>query len=399
MSPDWQRELRDSYRSYAELERNGITVLKTEESQLLSSVEKRFSTRITKYYAALIDPELQAKGLCPIGAQAIASVEELDENQYWPAWATELSQCVFGSDTPWRVDPIGDRVCSPAARLTHRYHDRVLLHTSSHCAVECRFCFRKLQLNTNTPELYRDAFDNALAYLSGHPEIREVILTGGDPLSVSDSALAALLGKIDLISHIKTLRIHSRMPVTLPTRLTEALFEALSKWRFKVVLMCHFNHRKELTPEALAALRKARAFGIELRNQSVFLKRVNNTAPALTELFETLYENQIQPIYLHHPDLTQGTLHFRDSISHGKALLEEVRGKLGAHLPPLYVLDLPGGFGKVPLNDASCELKQSYLEDRFLGAQVYELKVPQHTLRAPSPATVLYADFWKRDRE
>jgi lysine 2,3-aminomutase len=292
---------------------------------------------------------------------------------------------------PWTSDPIGDLARLAAPRLTHRYGNRVILHVSAACALYCRFCFRKSHLNATEEALYKGQLAPAIAYLQAHPEVREVILTGGDPLSVPDGPLARLLGQLEAIPHIKRVRIHSRMPVTLPARLTAELADLLANRRFTTCLVAHFNHPRELTPVALAKLERLRRRGVVVYNQAVLLRGINNHEDTLFDLFQTLYEAGVTPYYLHHPDWTPGTFHFRVPIAQGRALMTALSGRLSGPAVPHYVLDVPGGHGKVRLLDASCTQLEERVTPDLAGA-LHRLALPN--TRAGSDAPALYAEFW-----
>lgn len=245
------------------------------------------------------------------------------------------------------TDPIGDRIHEPVEGLTHRYPDRVILHATQTCEVYCRFCFRRETVGANG-HLSDDALENALNYIAQTPAIWEVILTGGDPLTLSPRRLAILLQKLSAIPHVEVIRFHTRIPVVAPARITDALLQAL-KTRATVFMVIHTNHPAELTPNACAALAKLANAGIPLLSQSVLLKGVNNDAETLETLFRALIRNRVKPYYLHHADLAKGTSHFRTTIAEGQRLMATLRGRLSGICLPTYVLDIPGGYGKVPI--------------------------------------------------
>jgi lysine 2,3-aminomutase len=246
-------------------------------------------------------------------------------------------------------DPIGDHAFSPAPRLTHRHADRVLLFPTYQCAVYCRFCFRKESLTSIGRGYTGEALEPALAYIAEHPEIREVILTGGDPLSLPDTALAAIRARLETISHVRLLRIHTRVPVALPSRITPGLVQAL-QGRLMVTVVTHFNHSRELTQAAEAACRAMRQAGFVLLKPSVLRIGVYEKVEVLEELCrELMYRLGVKPYYLHHGDLARGMAHRRTTIAEGQALVAELRRRLSGICNPTYVIDLPDGGGKVPL--------------------------------------------------
>ncbi len=248
-------------------------------------------------------------------------------------------------------DPIGDEAHSPVKGLTHRYPDRVILHVTKTCEVYCRFCFRREAVGEEG-HLTEAEIIAALDYVAVNPQIREVILTGGDPLVLSARRIKDLVGRIGAIATVETLRIHTRIPVVAPERVTEELAESLGNSRLSVVLVVHTNHAQEFTDAARVALGRLRSAGIMLLSQSVLLRGVNDSLDALENLFRELMRNGVKPYYLHHCDLARGVSHFRTSIAEGMALMRGLRGRLSGPLLPTYVIDIPGGFGKVPVNPA-----------------------------------------------
>lgn len=247
-------------------------------------------------------------------------------------------------------DPIGDLAHSPVPRLTHRYPDRVLLYPTYQCAVYCRHCFRKDSLDDGDAAAYsEEALAPALAYIAAHPEIREVILTGGDPLVLADERLASLRRRVEAIAHVRMLRVHTRIPVVLPGRITDGLVAAL-RGRLMVCVVTQFNHPREITEETVACARRLREAGFLLLNQTVLLRGINDDPEILRTLFrELVYALGIRPYYLHHCDATRGLSHFRTTIERGLELMRALRGHISGLCVPHYVLDLPGGAGKIPL--------------------------------------------------
>jgi len=254
------------------------------------------------------------------------------------------------------ADPIGDHTYSPVRGIVHRHPDRVLLKVSSVCAVNCRFCFRKTMLGTPEETLNEQDMQAALDYIAATPAIWEVILTGGDPLVLSPRRLGAVLDRLEAIDHVKIIRIHSRVPVADPARLTPALCKALERDK-PLYMVLHVNHAQELATPVINALKKLNKIGIALLSQSVLLKDVNDSAAALETLFRRLAELRVKPYYLHHPDKVQGTGHFRVSIAEGQALMRTLRARVSGLALPTYVLDIPGGYGKIPLESAYIEEK------------------------------------------
>jgi len=257
-------------------------------------------------------------------------------------------------------DPIGDHAHSPVKGIVHRHPDRVLLKISSVCAVNCRFCFRKTMLGTPEETLDEEEITQALDYIAATPSIWEVILTGGDPLILSPRRLAGVLDRLEEIGHVKIIRIHSRIPVADPARISPPLLKALDRQK-PLYIVVHVNHRQELADPAQKALRDLHKSGVALLSQSVLLKNVNDTVEALEALFRALTELRVKPYYLHHPDKVPGAGHFRVSIEEGQILMRALRAKTSGLALPTYVLDIPGGFGKIPLEDAYIERQGDFL--------------------------------------
>lgn len=282
--------------------------------------------------------------LTPAIAAAIATPDDPVARQFLPAAAERE----IGPEA--LADPIGDHAHMAAPGLTHRYPDRAILHVTQACEVYCRFCFRRETVGAAGPLPARD-LDQALAYVARTPAIREIILTGGDPLGLSARRIADITGRLAAIPHLDTLRIHSRVPVVAPDRITPDLLRALDV-RPAVFVVVHTNHAQELIPAALAALRRLTCAGIPLLSQTVLLKGVNDSADALEELFRALIRARVKPYYLHHCDLARGAGHFRTTLATGQRIMAELRGRLSGIALPTYVLDIPGGFGKVPVGPA-----------------------------------------------
>ncbi|WBU63014.1 lysine-2,3-aminomutase-like protein [Paracoccus aerodenitrificans] len=291
------------------------------EADMLHAVTKEFRIRIT--------PEMQQPAT-GIAAQFVPDKRELLTRP------EELA------------DPIGDTVHSPASGLTHRYPDRAILHVTQTCDVYCRFCFRREVVGAAGP-LPADQLDAALDYIARTPQLREIILTGGDPLTLSPRRLTEIMQRLDAIPHIEILRLHSRVPVVTPDRIA-GLLPALRCVRAAVFLVIHTNHPDELTASAREAISRLADHGIPLLSQSVLLRGVNDDAGILARLFRDLTALRVTPYYLHHCDLARGTSHFRTTIREGLDIIASLRGHLSGIAIPSYVLDLPGGFGKVPLD-------------------------------------------------
>lgn len=382
-SGDWRQELLTAYSSVEDLQTAGL--VSVAEATRLAGVGSKFRVRIPRYYASLMKQD----GSCPIRRQAIPALDEADPQL--PAWAQEMSLRAFGRPVPWIDDAIGDIAKLGAPRITHRYGNRAIVHVSSACALYCRFCFRKSHLNSADRVLYEGSLDPALDYIGSHEEIREVILTGGDPLTMTDGWIKGFFDKLEAIAHVKHVRIHSKMPCTLPSRMNGELAQALSNRRFVVSLVAHFNHPRELSALALEGLSRMRRAGVPLYNQSVLLRGVNDSAETLAELFQTLYEAGVTPYYLHQADWTPGTFHFRLPIAHGQKLMSELAGRVSGPALPDYILDTPSGAGKISLLASRAHLLEERIEGGFGGA-LYEITPPQ---TREAPLKRLYAEFWR----
>jgi len=293
------------------------------------AVAKQYAIAITPTVAGLIDREDPAD---PIARQFVPDLAEL---------TTAPEE---------RADPIGDQTHSPVEGIVHRYPDRVLLKAVHVCPVYCRFCFRREMvgpdgLGTLSPE----AMDRAIGYIETHPEIWEVILTGGDPLVLSARRLAEMMARLAHIPHVKIVRFHTRVPVVEPERVDDKLIAALKASGKTTYLALHANHPRELTEAARAACGRLVDAGIVLLSQSVLLRGINDDADVLAALMRGFVEARVKPYYLHHPDLAPGTGHFRLSIAEGQALVAGLRGRVSGLCQPTYVLDIPGGYGKAPI--------------------------------------------------
>lgn len=333
------------YRSAAELADAGFIAAAAD----LARVEAQFAISLSRPLAALIDQndphDPIAKQFLPDRAELVTTPEE-------------------------RGDPIGDHVRSPLEGLVHRYPDRVLLKIINVCPVYCRFCFRREMVGPGrATHLAPDAVDAALAYVADHKEIFEVILTGGDPLLLSVRRLGDLIARLATINHVAVLRIHTRVPVAEPGLVTEELVACLKQARQTVYVALHANHPRELTDDARAACARLVDAGIPMLSQSVLLRGVNDDVETLTELMRGFVAARVKPYYLHHPDLARGTSHFRLSIEEGQALVRQLRGRLSGLCQPQYVLDIPGGFGKVPLGQSFVtKTGEAYRIEDFCGA-------------------------------
>jgi lysine 2,3-aminomutase len=316
----------------------------------LEQVAARYAVAVTPDMAALIDPDDADD---PIGRQFIPSAQEL--------------VAAPGES----ADPIGDHTHSPVSGIVHRYPDRVLLKLVHVCAVYCRFCFRREMVGPGkATALSQGAYDNALNYIRAHPEIWEVILTGGDPLMLSPRRLGEIMADLAGIDHVKIIRIHTRVPAVEPARISAEMIAALKVKGATTWVALHANHAKELTGGARAACAAMIDAGIPMVSQSVLLRGVNDNAAALEALMRAFVECRIKPYYLHHGDLAPGTAHLRTTLAQGQELMRALRGRVSGLCQPEYLLDIPGGHGKAPVGPTyltaanSCSQADSSSQER-----------------------------------
>jgi len=312
-------------RRAAELAAAGI--IARDQASSLERVGAAYTIAVPATLAALIDPDDPAD---PIARQVVPDVREL---------------AVLPEE---RADPIGDEAFSPVRGVTHRYPDRALLRPVLACPMYCRFCFRREVVGRAAGSLTPAELDAAIGYLRDTPAVREVILTGGDPLMLSARRLAALLARLAAIDHVETLRIHTRVPIADPSRIDAELVAALRPGK-PVWLSVHTNHARELGADAALGLARLADAGIPLLAQTVLLRGVNDDPAVLETLFRRLVALRVKPYYLHHPDMAPGTAHFRLDLGAGQAIYRQLRGRIPGHALPTYVLDIPGGAGKVPV--------------------------------------------------
>jgi len=247
-----------------------------------------------------------------------------------------------------RVDPIGDDPHTPVKGITHRYPDRLLLKPVHVCAAYCRFCFRREKVGPGSESLSRDELARAIDYIRAHREVWEVILSGGDPLVLPPRKIAEIVEALSAIDHVRVLRVHTRVPVMSPSRIDMDMTAALRNSRLTTYVVLHTNHVREISQEARNACARIVDAGIPMLAQTVLLRGVNDDVETLAELFRELVILRVKPYYLHHGDLAVGTGHFRTTIAEGQNIMRELRRSLSGIAQPTYVLDIPGGFGKVP---------------------------------------------------
>lgn len=325
-------------------------LVRPDQAEGLAQVAAEFRIRISPEMRAAMSPGLGAQFL-PDMRELITRPEEL-------------------------TDPIGDDAYSPTKGLTHRYPDRVILAVTHACEVYCRFCFRR-EVVGESAALPEDDLDAALTYIAQTPTIWEVILTGGDPMSLSPRRIAAIMARLSAIAHVQIVRLHTRVPVVAPQRVDSAMIAAL-RARPTVYVGIHTNHPDELTPAARAALARLAQAGIAMVSQTVLLRGVNDDAAVLERLFRALLTLRVLPYYLHHCDLARGAGHFRTTIAQGQAIMAQLRGRMSGIGLPTYVLDIPGGYGKVPIGP-------DYLIRDQDGYLVIDWQGGQHRYRDPDP--------------
>ncbi len=295
------------------------------EFKALRTVTGRYPMRINPYYLSLIrSPD------DPLGKQAIPDVRELEK-------------------TLTEADPLAEEPQSPVPGLIHRYPDRVVFLVSNACAMFCRYCMRKRNIRQGeTGHRAERDLERGIRYISDTPEIRDVILSGGDPLLLSTDRLAGILKQVRAIGHVETIRIHTRVPCTLPFRITGPLVAELKK-HHPLYINTHFNHPDEITPEAALACARLADAGIPLGCQTVLLKGVNDRPEVMAALMRKLVKIRVRPYYIHHPDPVAGTAHFRPTLETGFTVMRALRGHLSGLCVPHYMVDLPGGKGKMPV--------------------------------------------------
>jgi lysine 2,3-aminomutase len=315
----WRSELARTIRTEADLAAR--VRLNAREKEGIRSAGAMYPWHVTPYYAGLMDPDDPD---CPIRRQAIPSPDELD-------------------DPLGTRDPIGEEPRSPAPNLIRLYRDRVAWCVTAACPVNCRFCFRKrLVASPDVGDYSAAARRDALAYIARTPEIRDVLVTGGDPLMLPDETIAEILGSLRAIRHVEIVRIGTRTPVTLPARITPELCTMLEK-HHPLWVNTHFNHPKELTPEAVAACARLAAAGIPMGNQSVLLKGINAEPETMRRLVQGLVRARVRPYYLFQCHLAPGTAHFRTPVETGLAIVSALRGSTTGFAVPTYVVDTPRG--------------------------------------------------------
>ncbi len=343
-----------------------------EEREAIEKTKDVFRWNVTPYYARLMDPDDPA---CPIRRQVVPHLDELRP------------------DIVGVVDPLEEVAHSPVKNLIHNYEDRVAFCVTAECAIYCRYCLRKRMVGDAEFFMRKGELQEAIDYIAAHTEIRDVLLTGGDPLTFNSRHLEWLLSRLRAIDHVEIIRFGTRMPVKLPYRITDELCELLARYH-PIWVNTHFNHPKELTDDAAEAVAKLAAAGVPVGNQTVLLRGINDDAATMKALCEGLVRMRVRPYYLYQAQVIGGTAHFRTPIETGMAIMQALRGRTSGFAIPTYVLDTP--YGKVPLN-------RSYVRGRagdYVVMESYDGRLwaepnpipPGETLPLELPAVELPAD-------
>jgi lysine 2,3-aminomutase len=322
---DWKWQVRNRI-SDVETLKKVINLVEGEE-EAINEVLKQFRVGITPYYASLMDPD---DPKCPVRMQAVPTIMETYQS------SADME------------DPLSEDADSPVEGLTHRYPDRVLFLITDQCSMYCRHCTRRRFAGQHDMGAPIDRIDKAIEYIRNTPQVRDVLLSGGDALLVSDDRLEYIIKKLREIPHVEIIRIGTRTPVVMPQRITDDLVNMLKKYH-PIWLNTHYNHPKELTEESKEACRKMADAGIPLGNQSVLLRGVNDCPHIMKDLVHGLVKMRVRPYYIYQCDLSMGIEHFRTKVSKGIEIIEALRGHTSGYAVPTFVVDAPGGGGKTPV--------------------------------------------------
>jgi lysine 2,3-aminomutase len=326
---DWKWQLKNTIKTIDQFEKlTGIKFIGSERKKLEETLSK-FPLAITPYYLSLIDKDNFRND--PVFKQSFADLRELDINK------NDMS------------DPLHEDEDSPVDGITHRYPDRVLFHVSNVCAMYCRHCTRKRKVGDEDFIPNKKRLENGIEYIKNNKEVRDVLLSGGDPFLLSNKQIKWLLDEISKIEHVEVIRIGTRTPVVLPYRIDDELIEILKNYK-NLWINTHFNHPQEITKSSKKAIQKLVEIGIPIGNQTVLLAEVNDCPRIMKELVHKLVKNRIRPYYLYQCDLSEGLSHFRTPIGKGIEIMENLIGHTSGFSVPTYVVDAPGGGGKIPLN-------------------------------------------------
>lgn len=323
---DWKWQFKNRIMNVEDLGRF-ISLSDKEKSEIARCLNV-FRMAITPYYASLMDKnDLH----CPIRMQAVPSIKEMT-----------VMPCEMD-------DPLNEEQDCPVDHIVHRYPDRVLFLVTHQCSMYCRHCTRRRTVGEEDKLISEEQVDRAVAYIAQNPAIRDVLISGGDPLTMGDKKLESIIAKLRAIDHVEIIRIGTRVPVVLPMRITPQLLSMLKKYQ-PIWINTHFNHPKELTPEAVKACADIVDAGIPLGNQSVLLKGINDDTAIMKELLLKLVKSRVRPYYLYQCDLSQGIGHFRTKVEKGIEIIRSLTGSISGYAVPKFVIDAPKGGGKIPVN-------------------------------------------------
>ena len=322
---DWRWQVSHRITTVEDLKK--VINLTLQEEADIAETLKSFRLGITPYYASLMDAD---DPRCPVRMQAVPVIAETHRS------------------TADMLDPLHEDEDSPAPGLTHRYPDRVLLLITDQCSMYCRHCTRRRLAGEKDGARSIDDINQCIAYIKKTPQVRDVLLSGGDCLLINDDVLEYIISELRKIPHVEIVRLGSRTPVVMPQRITDDLVNMLKKYH-PIWLNTHFNHPKEMTPEAMEALRKLADAGIPLGNQSVLLRGINDCPHIMRDLVHALVRNRVRPYYIYQCDLSLGIEHFRTPVAKGIEIIESLRGHTSGYAVPTFVVDAPGGGGKTPV--------------------------------------------------
>ncbi len=322
---DWHWQVQHRIRFVEDLQKY-ISISEKESSEIKELLSK-FRMSITPYYLTLIDPDNPD---CPIKRQSVPSINEMHISKFD------------------MVDPLAEDIDSPVPGLTHRYPDRVLFLITDMCSMYCRHCTRRRFAGQHDHKMPDNRIDQAIEYIRNTKEIRDVLLSGGDALLVSDEILESIIKRLREIDHVEVIRIGTRTPVVMPQRITDDLVNMLKKYH-PIWLNTHFNHPDEVTSESKKAIEKLADAGIPLGNQSVLLRGINDSVEIMRELVHKLALIRVRPYYIYQCDMSLGIEHFRTPVSKGIEIIEGLRGHTSGYCVPTFVIDAPGGGGKIPV--------------------------------------------------
>jgi len=351
---DWKWQFRNRITTTEALSQ--VISLGEKERREIEASLGRFRMAITPYFASLMDPEDRS---CPLRMQAVPSVNETVVR-------------------PWEMkDPLSEANDSPMPNIVHRYPDRALFLVTRQCAMYCRHCVRKRYVGEKDSPISEAERDRAVDYIAKTQQIRDVLVSGGDPLSMSDGDLEGIISRLRAIEHVEVIRIHTRAPAVLPMRVTPALLSMLKKYH-PIWMNVHFNHPRELTARSRRACADIADAGIPLGNQSVLLRNINDNAETMKELLLGLVKTRVRPYYIFQCDLCEGGEHFRTRVETGIGIIRELTGKVSGFAIPKFVIDSPNGCGKVPINpDFVVSLDDEKIEIRNSEGRVYSYPQPK----------------------